>query len=56
MAGVEVRNILLTPYSTLFVYGNDNTHKFRNMYSEDQEILDIDISNSMEYTEYCASD
>lgn len=52
MAGVEVRNILLTPYSTLFVYGNDNTHKFRNMYSEDQEILDIDISNSMEYTEY----
>ena len=52
MADVEVRNILLTPYSTLFVYGNDNTHKFRNMYSEDQEILDIDISNSMEYTEY----
>ena len=52
MADVEIRNILLTPYSTLSVFGDDNTHKFREMYSVDQEILDIDISNSMEYTEY----
>lgn len=52
MEDVEIRNILLTPYSTLLVFSDDNTHKFKNMYSVDQEILDIDITNSMEYTEY----
>ena len=52
MEDVEIRNILLTPYSTLLTFGDDNTHKFRDVYSVDQEISVKDISDSVEYTEY----